>query len=378
MADAPRFKPQLAASPIFGAGTRPAAIRSQYDQDKIVRLASNECALGPSPQAIQAVHEKAVSLGRYPAMLDDELRASLAQVIGRGMQADNFITGNGGCDVLDIIARSFLEADDEVVICRPTFPIYEVTARRAGARPVFVDLEPPSFAYDVEAVLSAVTEKTRLIYICTPNNPTGNLLPASQLTTLIKTAPPQVAVVIDECYHHFVTTGEWAESSVKEGHNVIVLHSFSKAYGLAGLRVGYAFATPRLAEYLQRARNPFHLSSLALSAAQAALNDREHLARAITHTIDGRAYLQRQLGELGLSVWPSQANFILFKTEFPTSDVFEGLLRRGILIRPLAGFYLPDHLRVTVGLPDENRRFIAALGEVLAELTVETTRSGPL
>jgi histidinol-phosphate aminotransferase len=349
------------------------SIKKEYGLDDVIKLASNESPLGPSPLAVEAIQQAAAGLNRYPPMGDEALRAALAEEIGRDLTPDHFVTGNGGCDVLSMMAASLLSEGNECIICRPTFPVYEITAQRVGANIVYADLDPNHFTVDVEAILGAVTEHTRLIYVCNPNNPTGTTITAEQMETLVNNVPPHVLIVADEVYHHFAIVDDYPDTLayVHQGKNVAILHSFSKAFSLAGLRLGYAIAPPEIARYLSRARESFHLNQLVFAAGLAALRDREHLKSNVTLTIMGRNWLTEQLTALGLQVWPSQSNFILFKPPFPPALVSERLLQRGVIVRPMTQFYLPTHLRVTVGLPEENERFIAALRKSLAELEAE-------
>jgi histidinol-phosphate aminotransferase len=294
-------------------------------------------------------------------------------VIGRGLQPDNFFTGNGASDVLSMLAAAFLTPGDECLICRPTFPVYESTARRIGAAVVYADLDPENYTYDVETILAAISNRTRLLYLCSPNNPTGTFITAEQMETLVNNLPEHVLLVADEVYCHFVTRPDFPDTLayVQAGKNVVIVHSFSKAFGLAGLRLGYAIAPAAIAGYLARMREPFHLSQLAIAAGLAGLRDSRHVAQTVEVTLAGRAWLHEKLTGLDLPVWPSQANFVLFRPPYPAAAVSERLLRRGVIVRPMGQFYLPDHLRVTVGLPAENERFIAALRESLAELAAE-------
>ena len=367
------FKPKVAASPIYVGGASLESIQKKYGLDDVIKIASNESPIGPSPRAIEAIQQAALTLNRYPPLSDDELRVALSEFLGRGLGPDNFFSGNGGCDVLAMLAYSFLSPGDECIICRPTFSIYEITARRAGAEMIYVDLDPEDYSYDVEAILAAVTEKTRLIYICSPNNPTGTIITAPQMEILVDNLPPHVLLMTDEVYHHFATRADFPDSLayVQEGKNIAILHSFSKAFGLAGLRLGYAIAAPEIARYLSRAHQPFHLNQLALRAGLAALQDQAHVEKIVKLVLSGRDWLYEQLTRLGLRLWPSQANFILFKPPFPAAEVSERLLRRGVIVRPMTPFYLPTHLRVTVGLPAENKRFIDALRDTLVELEAE-------
>ncbi|RME97001.1 MAG: histidinol-phosphate transaminase [Chloroflexi bacterium] len=368
------LNPNVSASPIYVGGASIADIRAQVGRDDIAKLASNESPLGPSPKAVAAMQAAISELNRYPPIADDALRAALARVNGHGLSPDNFITGNGGCDVLDMLATSFLDSGSEAIICRPTFPMYDITARRAGAGVVYVDLLADDFLYDVEAILSAVTERTRLVYVCSPNNPTGSILPAAQMDTLVEHLPPHVLLVADEVYHHFATHPEFSDSLeyVRQGKNVLVLHSFSKAYGLAGLRLGYGVAPVEIAQYLSRAKLPFHLNQMTLSGALAALDDADYLENTVKLVVAGREYLHSALAEIeDVQVWPSQANFVLFKPAFDAAEVSARLLQHGLIVRPMGQFYLPTHLRVSVGLPEENERFVTALRDVLAGLVAE-------
>lgn len=365
-----RFKPAVAEAVLYVSGRSAELVQAQYGLEEVIKLASNESPLPPPAVVLEAIRTAAATLNRYPVTMGDEhLREVLAGAVGQGLTPDNFVTGNGGCDVLALIALGFLDPGDECIISRPTFPIYEATARRAGAGVVCVDLDPDHFTYDVEAILAAITERTRLIYVCSPNNPTGTIITAEQMETLVNHLPPHVLLVSDEVYHHFADSPDYPDTLeyVRQGKNVAVLHSFSKVFGLAGLRLGYAVAPPEIAAYLARARQPFHLSKLTTAAAEAALQEQSYLDEVTELTITGRAWLAGQLGQLGLPVWPSQANFVLFKPPVAPQTLSDQLERRGVIVRPLTGFYLPDYLRVTVGLPEENERFIEALREVLAK-----------
>ncbi len=366
------FKPTISASPIYVGGASIEDMQKQYGREDFIKMASNESPIGPSPQVIEAMQQAATTLNRYPPMGDEDLRAALAETIGRGTEPDNFLTGNGGCGVLSMIAAGFINPNDECIICRPTFPVYDITARRVGADIVYVDLDPQHFTYDVEAILSAVTERTRLIYICSPNNPTGTTITAQQMETLVNNVPRHVLIIADEVYHHFATADNYPDSLayVLAAKNVVILHSFSKAFGLAGLRLGYAIAPTEIARYLSRTRQSFHLSKVTLSGGIAGLHDTAHIKKVVELVVSGRQWLHQQLANLGMQAWTSQGNFILFKPPFLPVEVSERLLQRGVIVRPMTQFYLPTHLRVTVGLPEENERFIATLREVKAEMEV--------
>ena len=368
-----QFKPEIAAAPLYSSDPAIEAARTALGLDEILEMGSNESPLGPSPLAVEAMQQAAITLNRYPPMSDEVLRGVLAEVIGQGLTPDNFVTGNGGLEVLAMIAAGFLAHGDECVICRPTFPIYDITARRAGANVVYVDLDPDDFHYDVETILSVVTPQTRVVYMCSPNNPTGNILTAAQMETLVNNLPPHVLLVADEVYHHFVTNKNYHNSLayIEAGKNLIILHSFSKGYSMAGLRLGYGIAPVEIAQYLSRTRRPFQINDVTMAGGIAALRDTAHLEKNIQLIIKGRDWLTEQLMQLGLPAWPSEGNFILFKPPFAAGEVSQRLLERGLVVRSMARFYLPDHMRVTIGLPEENERFVIALQEVLVEMEAE-------
>lgn len=354
------FKPGIEAAPLYVGGASVEMVQRQYGLDSITKMASNENALGPSPLAVEAIREAVSGLNRYPPMSDEDLRNALAEKIG--LEPDYFVTGNGGCDLLTLIATGFLDPGDDCIICRPTFPVYEVTARKAGANIIYADLVE-DFRYDVEAILADITDRTRLIYICSPNNPTGSIITADQMEKLVSHLPDHTLLVADEVYHHFATAEAYPDTLayVRAGQNVAIIHSFSKAYGLAGLRLGYAIARPEIARYLSRARDPFHLSRPTLAGGIAALQDQAHIEETVSLTVSGRQRLYEAMTQLGIEVWPAQGNFLLFRAPNDPDEDSEQLLQQGFIVRPMANFYLSAYLRVTVGLPEENERFITAL-----------------
>ena len=339
--------------------------RDRNALETVYKMSSNENPLGCSPKVAAAVEAAAAGLGDYPPYTDDALREGLAEMHGRGLTPEYFVTGNGGCDVLEMIARALLQPGDEVIINPPTFPIYALTAEAVGARIVKVDLEPETFAVRVDAILDALSDHTRLIYICSPNNPTGTLLAKEQMAQIMQSLPERAIVVFDEVYYHFVSDKNRPDpiDYVLKDANIIVLHSFSKAYGLAGLRLGYCIAKPEIAQQISALRLPFHLNTLCFEAGMAALADTGHVAETVAVTLAGRDWLVGQLRELGLKAWSSQANFVLFRCPVPAAEWASKLEGYGILVRPAFG--LPDYLRVTVGLPEANRAFVDALTELV-------------
>jgi histidinol-phosphate aminotransferase len=329
-------------------------------------LANNESPLGPSPAVVEAVQRHAAALGSYPPETDDALRIALADFYGRGLTPDHFVAENGAATVLDLVARVTLAPGDAAVICPPTFPIYAMIVEYLGGAVIPAPLDEPSFDYNIDRMLAAVTPRTRLLFVCSPNNPTGNIMTADQLSRLLAGLPPEVLVVYDEVYHHFVTqTGcPDAIGHVLAGDNLIIIHSFAKAYGMAGLRLGYGIARPELIRRLAALRRPFYLGTLLFEAGLAALGDPAHVQRTVETTLAGREWLYGQLQELGLQVWPGQGNFLLFACPVPASEWAAALEQRGILVRPAYG--LSNHMRVSVGLPAANQALVEALGDIIA------------
>lgn len=363
-----KYNPRIAAAPYFKSRESAEEVRRLYSLDAVTQLNANENPLGPSPKVIEAVQKALPSLNLYPSLGDEPLRGRLAEVIGRRLVEENFVTANGASDLMSIITSAFLEEGDEVIMCKPTYPVFEQFVSRNGGVVVNAPLNVSDFEYDVDSVLAAVSERTKMVYVCNPNNPTGNIVGASRMSRLVESLPDHILVVSDECYHQYVTAADFPDSisHVTGGANLIVIHSFSKAYGLCGLRCGYAIAPREIADYLSRNRNPYHLGTLVYAAAIAALDDTEHVGRSVKVIAEGRQYLYDRLQELAERAWPSQANFILFKPKGSTRRTAQALLESGVMVRDMKSFYLDGYLRVTVGLPAENRRFVEALGRACA------------
>lgn len=330
------------------------------------KLSANENPFGPSPKAQAAMQAAVPGLGVYPPSSDAALKTKLAEL--HGVAPGQVVTANGGCDVLRLAALAYLQKGGSVVISNPAFPVYARTAEQAGAEVIDAPLDSETFAFRPEAIRAAIRPDTRIVYLCNPNNPTGTTFDQDMFGDLLDAVPEDVLVVYDEVYYHFVTDLQLpdAKAAVRAGRNLLIIHSFSKAYGLAGLRMGYGVARPDIVERLEAQKNPFQSSSLALRAAEAALDDAEHISRTVQNNTAGRKLFTRELKAMGLNVWPSQANFVLFEVPpgHTPNGLVEALQKRDVMVRPAFG--LDNHLRVSVGLLEGNERFLKAMTMIVA------------
>ncbi len=370
-ANALQFDEHIFAAPTYHRGMTAQDLPEGIDPADIVKMSSNENPLGSSAKVIEAVQNEAATLAKYPPRDGDHnLRAALAKLHGKGLTPDHFFAGNGGLDVLDMAARGFIRPGDEMITFTPTFKFFEIAASRLGAKIVSLPLDAQDdFQMDIDRMLDAITPKTKAIYICNPNNPTGNLIGSGQIDKLIDQLPANVILIADEVYSHFADQALFADTTpaIHAGKNVIQIYSFSKAFGLAGLRLGYAIARPQIADYLARLRYPFHLGRMTLAAGIAAANDTAFVEKTVDTMVSGRGWLTNQLHELGVKVWESQTNFLLVDAGIPGTELTTQFLNRGIIVSEgKQRFNLPDCIRITVGLPHQNQRFIEALAEILA------------
>jgi histidinol-phosphate aminotransferase len=338
------------------------------DEARIVKLASNENPLGIAPRARAAIEAALPELARYPDSYD--LAAAIARRLGVGM--DQVVLGNGSNDLLEMVAAVFLAPGRSAVYAQHAFVVYALATQSRGAKSIVVPAR--DYGHDLPAMLKAIEPDTRVVFIANPNNPTGTLLGAPDIEAFLRAVPGDVVVVIDEAYNEYLPAAVRYDSRqwLARHRNLVVTRTFSKAYGLAGLRVGYALCDPSIADLLNRVRQPFNVNNLALVAAIAALDDDAFLRRSHELNLAGLAQLTGGFGRLALGWIPSFANFV--SVEIPraagasrAAAVYQRLLRAGVIVRPVAGYALPDHLRVTVGLPEENERFLAALADALGE-----------
>lgn len=328
-----------------------------------IKLASNENPLGPSPLALRALRDALSESHRYPDGGGYYLKQALARRLE--LTSDHLILGNGCNELLELMARCFLLPGDEVVIAEPAFVIYGMLSQLQGCTTVRVPLK--AWTHDLEAMAKAVTDRTKMVFVGNPNNPTGTAVTPAEFTKFMDALPDRVIVVIDEAYIEYVPPEMTPDSLrvVRQGRPVIVLRTFSKIYGLAGLRVGYGIAPPPMITLLERVRAPFNVNALAQRAALAALDDDAHLSNSRAVNEQGKTYLLGELQRLGLDCPPSVANFLLVDLKQDGQAVADALLRAGVIVRPLSGTTLKTHIRVTIGTPPENERFIEALKAVL-------------
>ena len=334
----------------------------------IIKLASNENPLGPSPLALDAMRASLERAHFYPDGGGYYLREAIAAKFGLGRE--NVILGNGSNEVIEFMGHAFLRPGDDIVTSDHAFAVYTLMATLFGARTVEVP-EKSGFVQDLDATLAAITPRTRQVYITSPNNPTGTVVTAAEIARFMEQVPDHVTTVFDEAYHEFLHDAPDTLRYVREGRNVVILRTFSKIQGLANLRIGYGLASAEMIEILQKTRQPFNANGIAQAGALAGLSDHAHQERTRAVTDEGRGFLQRSFADLGVEFIPSHANFVLAQVGDGRA-VFEALLKEGIIVRAMNGYKLPAWIRVSVGTPPENRRFVESLARVLAAQRVET------
>ena len=331
----------------------------------ILKMASNENPLGPSPRALEAIRGALAELHYYPDGSGFELKAILARKLV--LPPANFVLGNGSNDVLELAARAFLTAADSAVYAEHAFMVYPLAVQAIGARHLVVPAR--SYGADLDAMLKAIRADTKIVFIANPNNPTGTFAAWPELEGFLERVSPRVLVVLDEAYEEYLPDALRSPSPrwLARHSNLVVTRTLSKAYGLAGLRVGYAFAHPDVAEVMNRVRQPFNVNHLAMVAACAALEDDAFIAKSRAINAQGLVQLETGVRRLGLEFIASRGNFLTVRVGGDAPRVYERLLRAGVIVRPLAGYGMPEHLRVTVGLPEHNARLLAELERALAK-----------
>lgn len=337
-------------------------VQREYGLTDIIKLASNENPLHTSPKALEAMHVELERCYMYPEGSSPSVRDALCKRLG--VDRDCIVVGNGGDHVINMICSAFLNEGEEAIVGSPSFKTYESSTEIMGG--VLVRVPLVDHRYDLAAVSAAVTDKTKLIFLCTPNNPTGTILETAALDDFIARAPERCVVVLDEAYAEFAQSPEYKNGIdyVRQGKNVIVVRTFSKIYGLAGVRVGYAVLKKALADILMRVLPPFPVNRVAQAGAVAALADDKFLNEVVRLNAEGREYFYRSFDALNMPYAKSYANFVFVDTQIPADKLSRALLRRGIIVRPATQWGFSTSLRVTIGTMPENRRFIAALTEL--------------
>ncbi len=339
-------------------------LEREYGVHDVIKLASNENPLGASPRALEAARAALADVSRYPDGSGFALRSRLAH--RHGVDIAQVTLGNGSNDVLECVARAFVTPDNEVVFSEHAFAVYPIVTHALGARAVVTRAQ--AWGHDLAAMRAAITARTRVVFIANPNNPTGTWLRAAELEAFVRDVPGHVLVVVDEAYFEYVRERDYPDASAWLGRypNLIVTRTFSKAYGLAGLRVGYGLSSAAVADMLNRVRQPFNVNSIALAAASAALEDAAHLARSVEVNAAGLHQLAEGCRRLALGFIPSVGNFLCIDLGRAAAPVYEALLRAGVIVRPVAGYGMPNHLRVTVGTAPQNERFLQALARIVS------------
>jgi histidinol-phosphate aminotransferase len=365
MADDPLFRPAIGPLVPYEPGKPVEEVQRELGLERVVKLASNEGQFGPFPAALEAIARGAPELNRYPDGGAYRLRAALAEAHGVGFE--NVALAAGADAVVMYLSLAVLDPGDEVVCGWPSFPSYVLDAIKLGAEPKRVPLT--DYRYDVERLLAEIGPRTKIVYLCNPNNPTGTMIARAEVEAYFERVPAHVLTVLDEAYFEYVEEPEYPdgiEESFKLGRRVLVLRTFSKIYGLAGLRVGYGVGDADVVEAIGKVRNAFEVNQTAQDAALASLGNDEEIRRRRRGTAAGRAQLEEACTGLGLTVAaPSVANFAYAEVGEDARPVFEALLREGVIVRPLAPFGAPGAIRVTVGTSEENEFFAAALERVL-------------
>ena len=332
------------------------------DPANIIKLASNENPLGPSPKALAAMHDALAQAHIYPDGGGWKLRQAIAGKFGLGME--NVILGNGSNEIIELLGHAFLKPGTNIVAAEHAFVVYTLMATLLGAGTI--EVPDPGFVHDLDAMAAAITPETREIFIANPNNPTGTLVGQEEIDRFMDKVPDHVVVVFDEAYHEFLDNPPDTLKYVREGRRVIILRTFSKIQGLAAVRIGYGLAPKELADVLQKCRQPFNANAVAQAGALAGLLDDEHQERTRQINREGRAFLESSFAALGLEYVPSHANFVLVKVG-DGNKVFKDMLARGVIVRAMAGYKLPEWVRISVGTMDQNRRCLDVLREVLGK-----------
>ena len=339
-------------------------LEREYGIGDSIKLASNENPLGPSPMAIEAIRQAMRKLNRYPDGSGHDLIRKISDHIG--VSPRHIVLGNGSDEIIGMLAFALLQPGDEAVLPNPSFLMYDIMVRGAGAVPVSVPLT--TLSIDLDRFLERITQKTRIIFLCNPNNPTGTIITKNDFDTFIKEIPDDIIVVVDEAYIEFVRDQNCAVSLdyMDNSTPLVVLRTFSKVYGLAGLRIGYGVMPSAIANILNRIRLPFNANSLAQVGACAALEDQGFIEKVVSLIHEGLDFLYDALDRLGIRYFPTQTNFFLIDVRKDADNIYENMLKQGVIVRSMKSYGYPNYIRVNVGLHEENVRFLQALEKSMA------------
>ena len=352
-------KPSIDTIQPYQGGKPIEEVQRELGITDIIKLASNENPLGPSPLAVQAIAKNAAQVHLYPDGNAYYLKSELSAHIG--ISPEHLILGNGSNDVLQLIAEAYIAPDDEVIYAAGAFVVYSLVTKLCSATAVVVPMVNDT--HDLSAMAAAITDKTKVIFVANPNNPTGTMVTADETAAFMEQVPADVLVVFDEAYYEYVARSDYPQTLpyVLEGRNFIITRTFSKIYGLAGLRIGYGIAPPPLVETLNRVRQPFNCSLVGQAAARAALKDTAHVKESQRSNAAGKAFLYKAFGDMGLCYIETEGNFIMLDVKQSGAEITDALLKQGVIVRPMAGYGYPNAVRVTIGTQHENERFITAL-----------------
>jgi len=355
--------PSVLTQPIYEPGKPIEQVAREFrlELGDVLKLASNENPLGPSPLALEAVRRHLAESHLYPDGGCVQLRAALATKLG--VEAERIIVGNGSNEIMVLLAQAFLRPGDEVVFGAQAFIVYKLATLLCGAKPVAVAM--PDFKHDLDAVLRAITARTKIVFLPSPNNPTGTANTDEELAHFIAHLPEHVIFCFDEAYVEYLEAAPDMRAYMRDNKKILCVRTFSKIYGLAGFRIGYGYGSVEMIELLNQVRQPFNVNALAQAAAVGALQDTSFVAASRRVNQAGLAQLDTGLRELGLETYPSKANFVLLRVEKPL-EVFEFLQRHGVITRPLKPYSMPNHIRISVGTQSQNERLLAVLGQLAA------------
>lgn len=356
------FKPHLAPKEVYKGGKN-----IPPSNKKIYKLSSNENPLGASPKAVAAIKAALEHIDIYPDQTDIRLREALVKDFDGQLSADQFLCGNSGSEIIDMILRAFINEGDEVIFSNPCFLPYSVFSRWYGAKTIDVPLLSPNYDLDVEGILNAINKSTKIIFLTSPNNPTGTYIPKPVMDDFLERVPKNILIVFDEVYRHFTDAEDYVTALpyVLADHNVIGLNSFSKTYGLAGQRIGYAYTTATIANYIRLIQKPFLLPLTSIEAGIGALSDTEFIAETVKTVLAGRKYLAQEFDNIGIKYWPSQANFFIIDPPLPEMEFADKMMEEGIMVRPVSQFGAPGKVRITIGAAEANEACIKAIRKIM-------------